>query len=114
MASLSALLILAVQALSRHVHPAATIQPRSKPARVFLLGAQRAASALPRSVRTLVSTTRSEARVGAPQGCGFPDGSGIEEERAGGGLGPTVGGPGQDRARIRADDVYPECWQSAH
>ena len=35
------------------------------------------------------------------------DDSEIEEERAGGGLGPTGGGPEQeDRGRIRADDVY--------
>jgi hypothetical protein len=39
----------------------------------------------------------------------------IEEERAGGGPGPTGGGPEQeDRGRIRADDVYPECWRSIH
>ncbi len=38
------------------------------------------------------------------------DDSEIEEERAGGGPGPTGGGPEQeDRGRIRADDVYPEC-----
>ncbi len=39
----------------------------------------------------------------------------IEEERAGGGPGPTGGGPAreqEDRGRIRADDVYPECWRS--
>ena len=43
------------------------------------------------------------------------DDSGIEEERAGGGAGPTGGGPEQeDRGRIRADDVYPECWRSIH
>ncbi len=41
------------------------------------------------------------------------DDSGIEEERAGGGPGPTGGGPEQeDQGRIRADDVYPECWRS--
>jgi hypothetical protein len=29
--------------------------------------------------------------------------------------GPTGGGPEQeDRGRIRADDVYPECWRSIH
>ena len=38
------------------------------------------------------------------------DDSEIEEERAAG-PGPTGGGPEQeDRGRIRADDVYPECW----
>ncbi len=61
--------------------------------------------------RTRVLVTRSEATVGAMDGsC-----SGIEEERAGGGAGPTGGGPEQeDRGRIRADDVYPECWRSIH
>jgi hypothetical protein len=44
-----------------------------------------------------------------------PDDSGIEEERVGGGQGPTGGGPEQeDRAWIRADEVYPECWRSTH
>ena len=41
----------------------------------------------------------------------------MEEERAGGGPGPTGGGPEQDsddRGRIWADDVYPECWRSTH
>ncbi len=48
-------------------------------------------------------------------GCGFPDHSGIEEERAGGGAGPAGGGQEQeDRVRIRADNVYPEYWQSTH
>ncbi len=45
------------------------------------------------------------------------DDSGIEEEPAGGGAGPTVGGTEQDsedRGRIRADDVYPECWRGIH
>jgi hypothetical protein len=43
------------------------------------------------------------------------DDSEIEEERAGGGPGPTEGGPEQeDLRRIRADDVYPECWRSIH
>ncbi len=40
---------------------------------------------------------------------------GIEEQLAGGGAGPTGGGPEQEgRGRIRADDVYPECWRSIH
>ena len=43
------------------------------------------------------------------------DDSEIEEEWAGGGPGPTGGELGQvDRGRIRADDVYPECWRSIH
>jgi hypothetical protein len=43
------------------------------------------------------------------------DDSGIEEELAGGGPGPTGGGPEQeDRGRIRAGNVYPEYWWSTH
>ncbi len=43
------------------------------------------------------------------------DDSEIEEERACGGPGPSGGGPEQeDRGRIRADDVYLECWRSIH
>ena len=43
------------------------------------------------------------------------DDSEIEEELAGGGAGPTGGGPEQeDRGRILADFVYPECWRSIH
>ena len=43
------------------------------------------------------------------------DDSEVEEELAGGGPGPTGGGPEQeDRERIRGDDVYPECWRSIH
>ncbi len=42
------------------------------------------------------------------------DDSEIEEERAGGGPGPTGRGPGQeDRGRIRTD-VCPEFWRSTH
>ncbi len=44
----------------------------------------------------------------AARGCGFPDDSGIEEKRAGEGPGPAGGGPEQDRAWTRADDVNPE------
>ncbi len=41
------------------------------------------------------------------------DYSETEEERAGGGPGPTGGGQEQeDRVLIRADGVYPECWRS--
>jgi hypothetical protein len=40
------------------------------------------------------------------------DDLGIEEERAGGGVGPTGGGQEQeDRGQIRADDVDPEYWR---
>ncbi len=38
------------------------------------------------------------------------DDSEIEEDRA-----QADGGPEQeDRGRIRADDVYPECWRSSN
>jgi hypothetical protein len=48
----------------------------------------------------------------AARGCCFPDDSEIEEERAGGGAGPTGWRSGaEDRVRIRADDVYPESWR---
>jgi hypothetical protein len=72
MASLSALLILATRAFSmeprptriQHVHPAATIQPRSKLAQVLSLEVQRAVGARPRSVRTRVPMTQSGAHQG--------------------------------------------------
>ncbi len=50
----------------------------------------------------------------AARGCGFPDDSGIEEERE---PGPAGGEPEQeDRAWILADEVrvYPENWRSTH
>ncbi len=38
-----------------------------------------------------------------------------DQRRVEGGPGPAGGGPEQeDRGRIRADDVYPECWRSIH
>jgi hypothetical protein len=69
------------------------------------------ASALPAMFwRTWVPVTRSEATVEQWMGS---DDSEIEEERAGGGPGPTGGGQEQeDLGRILADDVYPECWRS--
>ncbi len=57
--------------------------------------------------RTQVLVTRGEARGhhGAMDGS-CSDGSGIEEDRACGGPGPTGGGPEQeDWGRIRADDI---------
>ncbi len=52
-------------------------------------------------------------RRATARGCSFPDDSTIEEERAGGGAGPAGGGPEQEnRAWIRADDIYPEYWRS--
>jgi hypothetical protein len=64
--------------------------------------------------RTRIPVTRSEATVTVERWMGAARTiSEIEEERAGGGAGPTGGGPEQeDRGRIRADDGYPECWPS--
>ena len=43
------------------------------------------------------------------------DDSEFEEERAAEDRAQAGGGPEQeDRGRIRADDVYPECWRSIH
>ncbi len=82
MASLAALLILAVRALNieprptriQHVHPAATIQPRSKLARVPSLEARRASGD---QRHTRVSMPLESECLGvrraAARGCGFPD-----------------------------------------
>jgi hypothetical protein len=108
MASLSAQLIVPsrpwrmtrIQTRISHVHPTASIHQRGTLLRLCYCGVLRA---------------------GAPPGMLWSDGwellgrLGIEEERAGGGPGRTGGGPEQeDRGRIRADDVYPECWRSIH
>jgi hypothetical protein len=64
--------------------------------------------------RTRVPVTRSEATVerwmGAAQTTRRSRRSWPTEDRAqaGGGL------EQEDRGRIRADDVYPECWRSIH
>ncbi len=91
-----------------HVHPAATIPPRSKTAQESSesLGAQCAAGDRLRSVHARVPMTWSKARRGwrmrLPGRLG-----GL------GGLGPAGEGQEQeDRAWIRADEVYPEYWQS--
>jgi hypothetical protein len=42
------------------------------------------------------------------------DDSEIEEERAGGRAQPAEGRSRRTGGRIRADDVYPECWRSIH
>jgi hypothetical protein len=45
----------------------------------------------------------------------LPTGDYSDSEQAGGGPGPTGGGlEKEDRRRIRADDAYPEYWQSTH
>ena len=72
--------------------------------------------------RTRVPVTQSEATVErwmeAARTTRRSRRSGPAEERAGGGpgpLAPTGGGPVQeDRKRIRADDIYPDCWRSIH
>ncbi len=65
--------------------------------------------------RGRLAAKRLGVRRAAGRGGGFPDDSGIEEERAGGGVGPAGGGAEQEgRGWIRADDVYPEYWRSTH
>jgi hypothetical protein len=89
-----------IQTLIQHLHPTAIIRQHSMLLRGCYSGLLRAGA--PPAI-----VTRSEATVER-----WMDDSGIEEERAGGGPGPTVGGPEQeDRGRIRAD-VYPEYCQS--
>ena len=66
------------------------------------------------SWRARVFVTRSEATVvrwmEAARTTRSPRRSGPAEDRAHAGGGPEQ----EDRARIRADDVYPECWRSIH
>ena len=122
MASLSAQLIVPsrpwrmtrIQTRISHVHPTASIHQRGTLLQLCYCGVLRAGAPPATSWRTRVLVTRSEATVGAMDG-GCSDDSEFEEERAGGGPGPTGGGPEQeDRGRMRADDVYPECWRSTH
>ena len=103
-----------IQTRISHVHPTASIHQRGTLLRLRYCGVLRAGAPPAMSWRTRVLVTRSKATVGAMDGS-CSDDSEFEEERAGGGPGPTGGGPEQvDRGRIRADDVYLECWRSIH
>jgi hypothetical protein len=89
-----------IQTRISHVHPTASIHQRGPLLRLCYCGVLRAGHVV--------------VHRGAMDGS-CSDDSEIEEERAGGGPGPTGGGPEQeDRGRIRADDVYPERWRSIH
>ncbi len=98
-----------IQTRISHVHPTASIHQRGTLVWLCYCGVLRAGVPPAMLWRTRVLVTRSEATVGAMDGSSSDD-SQIEEVRAGGGPGPTGGGTEQeDRGRIRADDVYPEC-----
>jgi hypothetical protein len=77
-------------------------------------GVLRAGAPPAMSWRTRVPVTRSEATVerwtGAVRTTRSLRRSGPAEDRAQAGGGPEQ----EDRGRIRADDVYPECWRSIH
>ncbi len=95
-----------------HVHPTANIYQCGTLLQLGYCGVLRA-GVLPAMLwRTRVPVTRSEATVEqwieAARTTRRSRRSGPAEERTG-------GGPEQeDRGRIRADDVYPECWRSIH
>jgi hypothetical protein len=92
----------------------ASIHQRGTLLWLFYCGLPRAGTPQDMLWRTRVQVTRSEATVERWMGAADSE-IDSEEERAGGGPGPTGGGPEQeDRGRIRADDVYPECWRSNH
>ena len=103
-----------IQTRISHVHPTASIHQRGTLLRLCYCGVLRAGAPPATSWRTRVLVTRSEATVEAMDESCLDD-SGIKVDRACGGPGPTGGGPEQEnRGRIRADDVYPECWRSIH
>ena len=97
-----------------HVHPTASIHQRGTLLRLCYCGVLRAGAPPTMSWRTRVPVTRSEATVerwmGAARTTRSPKRSGPAEDRAQAGGGPEQ----EDRGRIRADDVYPECWRSIH
>jgi hypothetical protein len=101
-----------IQTRISHVHPTAVIHQRSTLLRVYYFGVLRASAPPAMLWRTRVLVTRSEAAVerwiGAAWTTRGTRRSGPAEDRA-------QSAPEQeDRGRIRADDVYPECWRSTH
>ena len=102
-----------IQTRISHVHPTASIHQRGTLLRLCYCGVLRA-GALPAMLRTRILVTRSEATVerwmGAARTTRSTRRSGPAEDRAQAGGGPEQ----EDRGRIRADDVYPECWRSIH
>ncbi len=97
-----------------HVHPTASIHRRSTRLRLCYCGVLRASSTTAMLWRTRVPVTRGEATVErwmeAARTTRSSRRSGPAEDRAQAGGGPVR----EDRRRIRADDVYPECWRSIH
>ena len=91
-------------------HPSAQHETPS----MLLRGVLRAGRTPAMLWRTRVPVTRGEATVerwmGAARKTRSSRRSGPAEDRAQAGGGPEQ----EDRGRIRADDVYPECWRSIH
>ena len=103
-----------IQTRISHVHPTASIHQRGTLLQLCYCGVLRAGATPAILWRTRVPVTRSEATVErwmeAARTTRRSRRSGPAEDRAQAGGGPEQ----EDRGRIRADDVYPECWRSIH
>ena len=103
-----------IQTRVSHVHPTAIIHQRDTLVQLCYCGVLRAGTPPAMLWRTRVPVTRSEATVGRWIGAARTtrrsrrSGPTGDRAQAGGGL------EQEDRARIRADNVYPECWRSIH
>ena len=106
-----------IQTRISHVHPTASIHQRGTLLRLCYCGVLRA-GALPAMLwRTRVPVTRTLG-VRPPWSDGW-ELLGLLGVRGGAGRRrtgpkPAAGREQEDRGRIRADDVYPECWRSIH
>ena len=103
-----------IQTRISHVHPTASTHQRGTLLRLCYCRVLRAGAPPAMLWRTQVPVTRSEATVERWVGAAWTTRrsrrSGPAEDRARAGGGPEQ----EDRGRIRADDVYPECWRSTH
>jgi hypothetical protein len=103
-----------IQTRISHIHPTASIHRRGTLLRLGYSEVLRAGPPPAMLWRIRVLVTRSEATVerwmGAAQTTRSSRRSWPAEDRAQAGGGPEQ----EDRGRIRADDVYPECWRSIH
>jgi hypothetical protein len=103
-----------IQIRISQLYPTASIHQRGTLLRLCYCGVLRAGAPPAMLWRIRVPVTQSQATVqrwmGAARTTRGSRRSGPAEDRA-----RTGGGPEQeDRGRIRADDVYPECWRSIH